>query len=99
MLESTVDIALTIDFSKKSVEIDRRCGFYQKKNQDSPILHNKKMYVIDSDAHFCSPGPISSASHKTTHKKETNTHRQDVYDGHRQEYFMEELIVEKMFSE
>jgi len=26
-----------------------------------------------SDAHFCSPRPISNASHKTTHKKETNT--------------------------
>ena len=28
----------------------------------SPILHNKKMYMIDSDAHFCSPGPITSDS-------------------------------------
>jgi len=67
----------------------------------SPILHNKKMYMIDSDAHsgFCSPGPISSASHKTTHKKQTKTHRQSVRWTPSQEYFKEELIVEKLFSE
>jgi len=55
--------------------------------------------MIDSDAHFCSPGPISSASHKTTHKKETNTHRQIVRKTQSQEFFKEELIVEKLFSE
>jgi len=55
--------------------------------------------MIDSDAHFCLPGPISSASHKTTHKKETNTHRQSVQWTQSQEYFKEELIVEKLFSE
>jgi len=55
--------------------------------------------MIDSDAHFCSPGPISSAAHKTTHKKERNKHRQIVRWTQRQEYFKEELIVEKLFSE
>ena len=34
--------------------------------------------MIDLDAHFCSPGHISSASHKTTHNQETNTHWQSV---------------------
>jgi len=57
------------------------------------------MYMIYSDAHFCSPGPISSTSHKTTHKKETNTQRQGVRWTQSQEYFKEELIVEKLFSE
>jgi len=33
LLENTVDIASTVDFSKKSVEIDRRCGFIPKKNR------------------------------------------------------------------
>jgi len=55
--------------------------------------------MIDSDAHFCSPGPISSASHKTTHKKETSTHRQSVRWTQSREYFEEEFIVEKLFSE
>jgi len=31
ILENTVDIASTVDFSQKSVEIDRRCGFIPKK--------------------------------------------------------------------
>jgi len=104
---------------KKSVDIDRRCVLIPKINQwigyrpskwtwtqknrehwpHSPILHNKKMYMIDLDAHFCSPGPISSASHKTTHKKETKTHRQSVRWTQSQEYFKEELIVEKLLSE
>ena len=57
------------------------------------------MYMIDSDAHFCSPGPISNASHKTTHKKETSTPRQSVRWTQSREYFEEELIVEKLFSE
>jgi len=65
----------------------------------SPIVHNKKMYMIDSDAHFFSPGPISSACHKTTHKKETNTHRQSVWWTQSQEYFKEELIAEKLITE
>ena len=55
--------------------------------------------MIDSDAHFCSPGPISSASHKTTHKKETNTHRQTVRWTQSQEYFKEVSMLEKIFSE
>ena len=55
--------------------------------------------MIDSDARFCSPGPISSASHKRTHKKETNTHRQSVRWTQIREYFKEELIVGKTFSE
>jgi len=55
--------------------------------------------MIDSDAHFCSPGPIASASHKSTHKKETNTHRQSVWFTQSQEYFKEELIVGKWFGE
>jgi len=74
-----------------------------KKNRDhwphSPILHKKKMCMIDLDAHFCSPGPISSTAHKTTHKKETNTHRQIVWWTQSQGYFNEELIKEKLFSE
>jgi len=31
LLENTVDIASTVNFSKKSVEIDRHCGFIPKK--------------------------------------------------------------------
>jgi len=33
LLESTIDIASTVDFGQKSVEIDRRCGFIPKKNR------------------------------------------------------------------
>jgi len=54
--------------------------------------------MIDSDALFCSSGPISSASHKTTYKKETNTHLQSVRWTQNQEYFKEELKVEKFLS-
>jgi len=53
------------------------------------MLHNNS----DLYAHFFSRWPISSASHKTTHKKETNTHRQSVRWTQSQESFKEELIV------
>ena len=89
-------------YQKKSV--DGRCRrskwtWIQKNREHWPysrILRNKKMYLIDLDAHLCSPGPISSASHKTTHNQETNTHRQSVLWTQSQE---EELIVEKLLSE
>jgi len=106
LLENTVDIWSVVDFAQKSVKIDRRYGFipqkkwtWTQKNREhwprSPMLHNNS----DLYAHFFSRWPISSASHKTTHKKETNTHWQSVRWTQSQKYFKEELIVAKLFSE
>jgi len=54
--------------------------------------------MIDSYARFFSRWPISSASHKIAHKKQTNTHRQSVRWTQSQEFFKGELIVAKLFS-
>jgi len=48
--------------------------------------------MIDSDAHFCSPGPTSSAFHTTTHKKGRITHRQRARWTQNQECFKKDLI-------
>ena len=58
-----------------------------------PTFHNTQIRMIDSDSHFCSPGPTSSALHKTTHKKERNTQRQRPRWTHSQECLKEELMV------
>jgi len=42
LLENTVDIASTIAFRKKSVEIDRRCGFILKKLVDRVFQRSRK---------------------------------------------------------
>jgi len=53
LLENTVDIWSTVDFTQKSVEIDRRYGFISKKNRstvdiDRPSGHGlKKIVNID----------------------------------------------------
>jgi len=58
-----------------------------------PTFHNTQIRMIDTDSHFCSPVPTSSALHKTTHKKERNTHRQRPRWTHSQECLKEELMV------
>jgi len=58
-----------------------------------PTLHNTQIQMIDLDARFCLPGPTSSALHKTTHKKERNTHWQRPRWTHSQECLKEELMV------
>jgi len=79
---STVNVP---SYQKQSVDGRYRRSKWtwtQKNHEDwpySPILGNKKMYMIDSHAHLCSPGPISSTAHKTTHNQETNTHKQSVW--------------------
>ena len=84
-LISTVDVP---SYLKKSVDgwyLQSKWTWNRKHREHwpySPILHNKMMYKMDSDAFTRT---ISSASHKTTHNQETNTHYK-VYDGHRVAY-------------
>ena len=42
LLENTVDIASTVNFRRKSVEIDRRCGFIPKKSVDRVLQRSRK---------------------------------------------------------
>jgi len=42
LLENTVDIASTVNFRRKSVEIDRRCGFIPKKLVDRVLQRSRK---------------------------------------------------------
>jgi len=49
--ENTVDIASTVDFRKKSVEIDRRCGFMTKKNRSTAFSEKSKIRTIDLWSH------------------------------------------------
>ena len=65
LLENTVDIASTVDFSEKSVEMDRRCGFIPKTNwsisseksgKKGPLTYgpiwSHKWWEIDPDTHL-----------------------------------------------
>jgi len=46
-----------------------------------PTFHNTQIRMIDSDSHFCSPGPTSSALHKQ-HTRKKETHKDRDHDGH-----------------
>ena len=52
LLEITVDIGSTVDFRKKSVEIDCRCGFTTKKNWSTVFSEKSEKRIIDLWSHM-----------------------------------------------
>jgi len=60
LLENTVDIATTVEFRTKSVEIDRRCGFIPKKSVDRVFPRSRKKGSLTY-------GPIGGKKWSRTH--------------------------------